>query len=64
MLFLQKNQLFIPMLPLVFGGKIRKMRVDLLRMSKILMDFLKFFEKSVEFFASNTDWNIIMYKLY
>ena len=39
-------QLFIPMLPLIFGGKIRKMLVDLLRMSKILVDFLIFFEKS------------------
>ena len=49
-------QLFIPMLPLMFGGKIRKMLVDLLKMSKILVDFLRFFEKSVEFFAPNTDW--------
>ena len=32
------------------------MVVDLLKMSKILVDFLSFFEKSVEFFAPNTDW--------
>ena len=51
-------QLFIPMLPLTFVGKIRKMLVDLLKMSKILMDFLRFFEKSVEFFAPNTDWEV------
>ena len=46
------------MLPIIFGGKLRKMLVDLLKMSKILMDFLRFFEKSVEFFAPNTDWSI------
>ena len=49
------SYLFIPMLPLTFGGKIRKMLVDLLKMSKILVDFLSFFEKSVEFYAPNTD---------
>ena len=57
-------QLFIPMLPLIFGGKTRKMLVDLLKkvkMSKILVDFLSFFEKSVEFFAPNTDWSITRY---
>ena len=31
--------------------------VDLIKMSKILVEFLKFFEKSVEFFAPNTDWD-------
>ena len=50
-------QLFIPMLPLIFRGKIGKMLVDLLKMSKILVDFLSFFEKSVEFSAPNTDWH-------
>ena len=44
------------MLPLIFGGKIRKMLVDLLTMSKILVNFFRFFEKSVEFYAPNTDW--------
>ena len=34
----------------------RKKLVDLLKMSKILVDFLSFYEKSVEFFAPNTDW--------
>ena len=33
------------MLPIIFGGKIRKMLVDLLKMSKILVDFLSFFWK-------------------
>ena len=47
------------MLPLIFGGKIRKMLVDLLKMSKILVDFLSFFKKSVEYFAPNTDWVMI-----
>ena len=28
-------------------------------MSKIFVDFLRFFEKSVEFFAPNTDWVIV-----
>ena len=32
------------------------MLVDLLKMIKILVDFLSIFEKSVEFFAPNTDW--------
>ena len=36
-------QLFISMLPLIFGGKFGKMLVDLLKMSKILVDFLSFF---------------------
>ena len=40
-------QIFIPMLPLIFGGKIRKMLADLLKMCKILVDFLSFFGKSV-----------------
>ena len=35
-----------------------KMLVDLLKMIKILVDFLSFFEKSVEFFAPITDWEI------
>ena len=51
-------QPFIPMLPLIFSGKIRKMLVDLLKKGKILVDLLSFFEKSVEYFAPNTDWPI------
>ena len=47
------------MLPLIFGGKIRKMLVDLLKMSKILVDFLSILEKSVELFAPNTDWDTV-----
>ena len=45
-------------LPLIFSRKIRKMLVDLLKISEIfiLVDFLSFFEKSVEFFVLNTDW--------
>ena len=42
------------------------MLVDLLKMSKILMDFLSLFEKSVDFFAPNTDWsksNSVAHKL-
>ena len=40
--------------------EIRKMLMDLLKMSKILVDFLSFLEKSVEFFAPNTDWHIAL----
>ena len=49
-------QLFIPMLPSIFGGKNGKMLVDQVRSTKILSDFLSFFKKSVEFLAPNTDW--------
>ena len=48
--------LFTPMLPLIFGGKTRKMLVDHPKYEKIWVDFFIILEKSVEFFAPNTDW--------
>ena len=34
------------------------MLVDLLKMSKIMVDFVSFFEKSMEYYAPNTDWHL------
>ena len=45
------------MLPLIFGGKTRKMLVDHPKYGKIWVDFFIILEKSVEYFAPNTDWN-------
>ena len=41
------------MLLLIFSGNMRKILVDLSKTSKILVDFLSFLGKSVEFFVPN-----------